>query len=108
MRRRVGYFASGSRTRCTYQAALAEMTAQRPDIGASHSNSGTLNAAVVGYYQSSDFRSLTPGTQAMRPIYSSNPRHDDKRIATLPPTGPTIRSVKLPAFVGLPNQYLSF
>lgn len=55
-----------------YEAALAGMTAPPPMIGASRTKPGTLNAAVVAYYQSLAFRELTPGTQAMRAALSLN------------------------------------
>src|SRR5271169_3238917 len=49
-----------------YQAALAGMTAPRLEVGASRTKPGTVNAAIVGYYQSLAFREFAPGTQAMR------------------------------------------
>lgn len=55
-----------------YEAALAGMTAPPPMIGASRTKPGTLNAAVVAYYQSLAFRELAPGTQAMRAALSLN------------------------------------
>ena len=69
-----------------YQAALAGMTAPRHEIGASRTKPGTVNAAIVGYYQSLAFRELAPGTQAMRRAILERFRikHGDKRIATLP------------------------
>lgn len=45
-----------------YQAALAGVTAPR-DIGTSRTKPGTVNAAIVGYYQSLAFRELAPGSQ---------------------------------------------
>jgi integrase len=47
-----------------YQAALAGVTVV-PEIGASRTRPGTVNAAIVGYYQSTGFRELALGTQAM-------------------------------------------
>jgi integrase len=69
-----------------YQAALAGMTAPRHEIGASRTKPGTVNAAVVGYYQSLAFRELAPGTQAMRRAILERFRitRGDKRVATLP------------------------
>ena len=49
-----------------YQAALAGVTATTTEIGASRTKPGTLNAAVVGFYQSVDFQELSAGTKAMR------------------------------------------
>jgi integrase len=49
----------------TYEAALANMT-MRKEIGASRTKPGTVNAAIVGYYQSLAYRELAPGTQRMR------------------------------------------
>ena len=68
-----------------YQAALAG-TATPPVIGANRTKPGSVNAAIVGYYQSLAFRSLAPGTQSMRRAILERFRveHGDKRIATLP------------------------
>jgi integrase len=49
-----------------YQAALAGVTATTTQIGANRTKPGTLNAAVVGYYQSIDFQELSAGTKASR------------------------------------------
>ena len=49
-----------------YQAALAGVTATTTEIGASRTKPGTLNAAVVGFYQSIDFQQLSAGTKASR------------------------------------------
>ncbi len=46
-----------------YQAALAGQ-APAPAIGASRTRPGTINAAVVGYFNSMAIRSLAPYTQA--------------------------------------------
>jgi len=69
-----------------YQAALAGMTAPRLEVGASRTKPGTVNAAIVGYYQSLAYRELAPGTQAMRRAILENFRaeHGNKNIATLP------------------------
>ena len=55
-------------------------------IGASRTKPGTVNAAIVGYYQSLAFRSLAPGTQTMRRAILERFRaeHGDKRLGTLP------------------------
>lgn len=68
-----------------YQAALAG-EGPRVEIGANRTRPGTVNAVVVGYYQSLTFRSLAPGTQKMRRAILERFRvdHGDKRIATLP------------------------
>ena len=42
-----------------YQAALAGVTATTTQIGANRTKPGTLNAAVVGFYQSIDFQELS-------------------------------------------------
>jgi hypothetical protein len=68
-----------------YEMALASLTAQR-EIGASRTRPGTVNAAVVGYYQSLNFRELAPGTQRMRRGILERFRTEcgDFRIATMP------------------------
>jgi integrase len=68
-----------------YQAVLAGVTAS-PMIGASRTKPGTVNAAIVGYYQSLAFRSLAPGTQKMRRAILERFRteHGEKSIKTLP------------------------
>jgi hypothetical protein len=48
-----------------YQAALAGITVPR-EIGANRTKPGTVNAAIVGYYQSVAFRDLRSATQAHR------------------------------------------
>jgi hypothetical protein len=70
-----------------YEAALAGMTAPPPMIGASRTKPGTLNAAVVAYYQSLAFRELAPGTQAMRRSILERLRvkHGNETISRLPP-----------------------
>ena len=56
-------------------------------IGASRTKPGTLNAAVVAYYQSLAFRELAPGTQAMRRSILERLRvkHGNETISRLPP-----------------------
>jgi integrase len=58
----------------------------RNEIGADRTKPGTVNAAIVGYYQCLAFRELAPSTQAIRrPILERfRTEHGDKRIATLP------------------------
>ena len=69
-----------------YQGALAGMIAPRLEVGASRTKPGTVNAAIVGYYQSLAFRSLAPSTQNMRRAILERFRneHGDKSIKTLP------------------------
>jgi integrase len=67
-----------------YHAALEQPQAE---IGAKRTRSGTVNAAIVGYYQSLAFRDLAPGTQAMRRAIMERFRvdHGDRPIADMPP-----------------------
>jgi hypothetical protein len=46
-----------------YEAALGQSPAE---IAAKRSRAGSINAAIVGYYQSLAFRELASGTQRMR------------------------------------------
>jgi integrase len=66
-----------------YQAALA--SAPEP-IGASRSKPGSVNAAMVSYYQSQSFRALKASTQAVRRSALERFRapHGDKPIGLLP------------------------
>jgi integrase len=66
-----------------YETALAGVP---QEIGASRTKPGTVNAAIVGYYQSLAFRELAAGTQAMRRGILEKFREEagDWRIATLP------------------------
>jgi integrase len=68
-----------------YESALAGQP-PRVEIGAARTRPGTVNAAIVGYYNSLAFRSLAPGTQKMRRAILERFRaeHGDKRIALLP------------------------
>jgi integrase len=68
-----------------YQAALACITVLG-EIGANRTRPGTVNAAIVGYYQSLAFRELALGTQRGRRTILEQFRqaHGDKRVATLP------------------------
>lgn len=57
-----------------------------PKIGASHTKAGTVNAAIVSYYQSSAFRDgLSPSSQKMRRAILERFReaHGDKQIAPI-------------------------
>lgn len=69
-----------------YLGALAGVTAPRLQIGASRTMPGTVNAAIVGYYQCGAFTSLAPLTQQNRRAILERFRdeHGNKRIATLP------------------------
>src|SRR5277367_2906053 len=68
-----------------YQLALAGQPAAAP-IGAARTKPGTVNAAIVGYYTSLEFRSLVLARQKMRRAILERFReaHGDKRIALLP------------------------
>jgi integrase len=68
-----------------YQRAL---DSQQMPIGASQTKAGTVNAALVSYYDSTMFfGSLAPGTQAVRRgiLERFRAEHGDKPIALLPP-----------------------
>jgi integrase len=68
-----------------YQDALDQ--SQAP-IGARRTRAGTVNAAIVGYYDSTMFfGSLAPGTQKMRRsiLERFRAKHGDLPTATLPP-----------------------
>jgi integrase len=77
-----------------YQVALA---APRPQIGAKRTKGGTVNAAIVGYYESLAFRALAPGTQVMRRAILERFRtqHGDLPVAKMPPTFITLTLNKL-------------
>jgi integrase len=66
-----------------YEQALARLPRE---IGADRTKPGTVNAAIVGYYQCLGFRELAPSTQARRRTILEHFRasHGDKRVATLP------------------------
>jgi len=68
-----------------YQQALS--ASQPKEIGANRTRPGTVNAAVVGFYQCLAFRETAMGTQLLRRRILEHFRadHGDKRIATLPP-----------------------
>ena len=65
-----------------YQAALSDAPVQ---IGRSRTLPGTVNAAIVGYYGSTQFHKLRPVTQEnyRRILQSFRAKHGDKRIALL-------------------------
>jgi integrase len=67
-----------------YQAALAGIMAPR-EIGASRTKPGTVNAAIVGYYQSLAFRELAPSTQYQRRLILEKVRNEvgERQIAGL-------------------------
>src|SRR5262249_6554655 len=67
-----------------YEQALARLP--RKEIGADRTKPGTVNAAIVGYYQCFSFRELAPSTQARRRAILEHFRaeHGDKGVATLP------------------------
>jgi integrase len=66
-----------------YQQA---MDAPQMPIGAKRVKGGTINAAIVGYYQSLAFRDLAAGTQVMRRAILERFRaeHGDRPIADMP------------------------
>jgi len=68
-----------------YQLALAGQSPPA-QIGARRTRPGSVDAAIVGYYNSLAFRSLAIGTQKMRRAILERFRaeHGDKRIAMLP------------------------
>jgi hypothetical protein len=67
-----------------YQAALAGQVG-RIEIGASRTEAGTVNHAIVRYLGSQAFQVLAPSTQGMRRAILERFRaeHGDKRIAKL-------------------------
>jgi integrase len=70
-----------------YEAALAGVTIP-PPVGVNRTKPGTVNAAVVGYYQSLAFRGLAPATQTERHNILEHFRGDpynfgNNQIATL-------------------------
>ncbi len=67
-----------------YQAALASVILPR-EIGASRTKPGTVNAAIVGYYQSMAFRGLAASTQYQRRLILEKVRNEvgERQIAGL-------------------------
>src|SRR5262249_24855695 len=49
-----------------YAAALEGLKAKQTEIGAERTRAGSLNALIVSYYRSPNFRDLEPSTQALR------------------------------------------
>ena len=49
-----------------YAAALDGVKAQATNIGAERTLPGSINALVVSYYRSPDYRGLKPSTQVVR------------------------------------------
>ena len=69
--------------------AAYETALDRPpaEIGVKRTRAGSINAAVVGYYQSLAFRELAPGTQRMRRgiLERFRAEHGERSIADMPP-----------------------
>lgn len=67
-----------------YEAALSGGHVRKP-IGAARTASGTINSAVVSYYASTAFLSLSVGTQRARRVRLEKFRatHGDRGVATL-------------------------
>jgi integrase len=71
-----------------YEMALAGVTVPPPGVGVNRTKPGTVNAAVVGYYQSFAFCELAPATQSERRNILEHFRGDpynfgNNQIATL-------------------------
>jgi len=68
-----------------YESAMGGDTAARVEIGAGRTRPGTINALVVGYYKSDDWRGLSIETQKTRRriIERFRTQHGDKRVALL-------------------------
>jgi hypothetical protein len=68
-----------------YQAAVAGVTAEPVKIGATRTKPGTVNATIVGFYQSSAFMNLRPVTQSSyRGVLEAfRAKHGEKRIEML-------------------------
>jgi integrase len=69
-----------------YQNAVAGIEVQRQEIGAKRTKSGSVSAALVGYYGSPQFLSLRQSTQAQRRriLERFRDKTGDWSIATLP------------------------
>src|SRR5215472_16956067 len=67
-----------------YQAALTGEI-PRVEVGANRTRPGTVNAAVIGYFNSSAFAALAPETRRVRRniLERFRQEHGDKRIALL-------------------------
>jgi integrase len=68
-----------------YAAALDGVKAQAANIGASRTVPGSINALVVSYYRSPEYRGLKPSTQAVRRniIERFRGEHGNKPVARL-------------------------
>ena len=68
-----------------YQAALAGVELEPAKVGATKTVPGTVNAAIVGFYQSPAFLALRPITKAdyRYGLEAFRARHGDKRIAMM-------------------------
>jgi integrase len=66
-------------------ALMGSSAAGKPEIGASRTLPGTINALVVSYYRSDVWRGLEPETRKTRSrtIERFRERHGDKRVAML-------------------------
>jgi integrase len=67
-----------------YEAAVGQPMVE---IGVKRTRAGSINAAIVGYYQSLAFRELAPGTQRMRRgiLEKLRAEHGDRSIGDMPP-----------------------
>jgi integrase len=71
-----------------FMAAYQEALGQSPiQIGAKLTRAGSINAAIVGYYQSLAFRELAPGTQQARRgiLERLRAEHGERSITDMPP-----------------------
>lgn len=70
-----------------YQAAMAGEVMPPPQVGASRTAPGTINAAIVVYYADNSYTTLASGTRKMRRAILERFRqqYGDRRIATLEP-----------------------
>jgi integrase len=69
----------------TYRAALTGVAQEPVKIGAAKTLPGTVNAVIIGFYQSSTFRVMRPTTQDGYRIFleALRAKHGDKRIALM-------------------------
>jgi integrase len=84
-----------------YAAALAAIPDQHVEIAANRTLPGTINALVVTYYKSDEWRTLAADTQKTRRriIERFRAQHGDKRVALLQRE----HIVKMLAEIGKPN-----
>jgi integrase len=68
-----------------YEDAFADKEFARPQIGAARTVPGTINAAVVNYFNSAAFQSLAPESRRTRRniLERFRTEHGDKRVALL-------------------------